>query len=148
GLFLQLLFSADGGGDGAQHPGTGLEALSEGDQDAVKFLLNDMDGLALGIRQLASFIKYKNLTDDIAKFAGQYKRYLPRILDKSHGIEGHNLQTLWKATFESIQDHPDAKTMLGLLCCLEPDNIPKELFLPSDPALATGRLEFCQEEFE
>ncbi|RSL88039.1 hypothetical protein CEP51_001902 [Fusarium floridanum] len=146
-LFLQLLFSADSDGDGTKHPGTSLEALSEGDQDAVKFLLHDMDGLALGIRQLASIIKYRELTD-IANFAGQYKKYLPQILDNSEGIEGHTLQTLWKVTFESIQDKPDAKTMLGLLCCLDPDSIPKELFLPSDRALATGRLEFCQEEFE
>ncbi|RTE84430.1 hypothetical protein BHE90_001017 [Fusarium euwallaceae] len=147
-LFLQLLFSADGDGDGTKHPGTSLEALSKGEQDAVEFLLHDMDGLALGIRQLASLIKWRNLTDNIAKFVGQYKKHLPRMLEKSDGIEGHTLQTLWKVTFESIQDKPDAKTMLGLLCCLDPDSIPKELFLPSDPALATGRLEFCQEEFE
>lgn len=41
-----------------------------------------MDGFALGIQQMASLIKYKNLANKIAEFAEQYTKGPDRTIEK------------------------------------------------------------------
>lgn len=147
-LLLRLLFSEEQGEDGSNDTDLYLESLPQSEKDAVTFLLTDIDGLALGVRQMAALIRHRQLTHDIAKFATIYRKFLPRLIAKGEGIQGHTLSTLWEMTFQSIKNDPNATTMLGIICCLEPDSIQKELFLPSDPRIAEGCLQFCQEEFE
>jgi hypothetical protein len=57
-----------------------LQALPKDDQAAINVLLKEMDGLALGIQQMASLIKYKykSLANKIAKSAEQNKKDLDR----------------------------------------------------------------------
>ena len=146
-LFFRLLFMEKQWGDSLEDTDSYLESLPQSEKDAVAFLLTDIDGLALGVRQMAALIRQRGLTRDIAKFAAMYRKFLPRLISKGEGIQGHKLSTLWEMTFQSIDDI-NSTTMLGVMCCLEPDSISRDLFLPSDPTIAEGCLHFCQEEFE
>ncbi|KAF9769681.1 hypothetical protein IL306_012885 [Fusarium sp. DS 682] len=135
-LFLRLLFKDQ---NSAHRITTTLDDLPEDDQVAVRFLLTEMGGLALGIRQLAAYIDQRNLKNNIAKFASQYKRFFPRIINGPSGFQGHTLRTLWEMSFRDIWAHHE-----------DPQYKNQELylFLPSDKSIASERLHFCQEEFD
>jgi hypothetical protein len=147
-LLFRLLFKEKQWGDSIDDTERYIESLPQSEKDAVAFLLTDIDGLALGVRQMAALIRQMRLTQDIAKFATMYRKFLPRLIAKAEGIQGHKLSTLWEMTFQGIEKEINAATMLGVICCLEPDGISKDLFLPSDLGVADGCLHFCQEEFE
>ncbi|KAK3366626.1 hypothetical protein B0T24DRAFT_681828 [Lasiosphaeria ovina] len=149
-LFLNLLFPQQQQESWSGHDNVTTAEAHLGDEDkaAVQYLLKDMDGLVLGIHQMATLIRYQDLTRDITKFCNRYKKHLPRLLKKQEGIKGHTLATLWAMTFKSVRARPDAWIMLGVLCCVQPDSIPKELFLPDDTEITTGRLAFCADEFD
>jgi hypothetical protein len=150
-LFLQLLFPEEQ--QQQEEPQDNVPAnlthmLTEQDRDALKYLLREMDGLVLGVQQMAALIKADNFTHNIAKFAERYKRHLPRLINMDAGtIKGHTLAKLWDMSFKKVRAEPDACTMMGVLCCLQPDGIPRELFLPSDSSITTGELAFCQDDF-
>ncbi|KAI0441000.1 hypothetical protein F4803DRAFT_524980 [Xylaria telfairii] len=142
-LFLRLIAAPE-----SKEERLSIDQLPETERNAVRFLLTEMDGLALGIHQMAALIESQSLQDDIAKFAGRYKRYLPVILQKQEGIKGHTLSTLWKISFETVRTRPSAFVLLGILSLVQPDEIPKELFLPTDTSTLTSDLAFCTDDFE
>ena len=151
-LFLHLNFRKKD--EAAPTEETTMESpvLPEKEEEALKFLLGELDGLALGIHQMAALIKNRrpSLTRDLAKFVELYKINLSQMVNKDAGIKGHQLTTLWAMTFNTVrddEDNPGAWTMLGILCCLQPDRIPLELFSNLenlDPSLSSGNLSyFC-----
>jgi hypothetical protein len=71
-----------------------------------------------------------------------------RLHEKNDGIEGHTLATLWQMSFEATRSNENAWIVLGILCCLQPDEIPKAVFLPNDSSITTGKLLFCEDEDE
>ncbi|KAI1330538.1 hypothetical protein F5Y16DRAFT_396032 [Xylariaceae sp. FL0255] len=144
-LFLRLLASSD---STSTMRATSIDQLSETEREATRFLLSEMDGLALGIHQMAAIIDSQNLQRNVAKFADRYKRHLPVILRKEDGIKGHTLSTLWKMSFELVRTNRSAMIFLGILSCISPDEIPKKLFLPSDTSALTSDLNFCKDDFE
>lgn len=129
-------------------PGLGSPTFQKREAGAVQFLVGEMDGLALGIQQMAALIKHQELTNNIAKFVEKYKRRLPGMLKNARGVKGHTLATLWKMTFEDIRLRRNVWTMFGIISCLQPDEIPTQLFLPDESVPLTSDLEFCREEFE
>ncbi len=95
------------------------------EDELAKELLESIDGLALGIKQMAFYIASKHLT--ISKYLGQYSKMARYILDRKSGPEErHSLGTLWNIHFENIQNS-NASKLLGILSLAGPDNFPTEL---------------------
>ncbi|KAI0098054.1 hypothetical protein GGR51DRAFT_577299 [Nemania sp. FL0031] len=113
------------------------------EREAVQFLLSDIEGLALGINQMAAMIKSQNHQNNIAKFTARYKRDLPTVLQRQEGIKGHTLSTLWNISFETVRNHPPAFILLGVLSCVQPDEIPKALFQPPNVSTLGSDMAFC-----
>ncbi|KAK8037632.1 TPR-like protein [Apiospora marii] len=152
-LFLRLLHSEDAGGISNRDWTIGMFPKEE--QSAMQFLLSEVDGLALGIQQLAAIIKQREQIHDTANFARYYRQRLPDLIQDDDGIKGHSLATLWKVAFETIksqrkknQRNGNSWIMLGILCCCQPDSIARSLFHLEDDFGAIEELEFCKDEFE
>jgi hypothetical protein len=118
------------------------------EKNAIQYLLTQMDGLVLGIQQIVALIRYQDLAGNIAKFAEKYRKRPQNIHKQSNGIAGHTLATLWELSFASMRANENAWVVLGILCCLQPDEIPKTLFLTDDPLIQKGKLSFCTDEDE
>ncbi len=108
-----------------------FEDISANDQEAANYLLSEMDGIVLGIQQIATFIKFRDQQHDIAGFTSSYRKNPHRIHGKAHGIEGHTLNTLWKMTFDHIKANPSFE-VLGVIACFGADDIPRKLLFSSD----------------
>ncbi|KAK0612447.1 hypothetical protein B0T17DRAFT_407350 [Bombardia bombarda] len=156
-LFMELLGRPEDdqehspAGDLHQHQAgdkKSIDHLSSENRDAVCYLLEQMDGLVLGIHQIAALIRFQDLTDDIAKFADRYKRQPQRLLGKSDGIEGHTLATLWEMSFALISPSKNinAWLVLGIISFLQADEIPTAIFLPTgDVTFLDEELSFCKD---
>ncbi|KIX07673.1 uncharacterized protein Z518_02327 [Rhinocladiella mackenziei CBS 650.93] len=109
----------------------------------TKELLEEVDGLALGIKQMACYIAKKRLT--IPLFREKYTKMAKSIINsKAEGVH-HALGTLWRVQFLDIQD-TSASKLLGLLSLCAPNDIPRELFEVGE-ALETANLAaFCDDE--
>ncbi|KAI1119751.1 amidase signature domain-containing protein [Nemania abortiva] len=145
-LFLQLLSSR--GSEGQINSAPNIQQFPETEREAIRFLLSEMGGLALGIHQLVAIIVSQNLHANVAEFAKRYKRDLPTLLQKEGVIKGHTLSTLWKVSFRSVQANKPALLLLGILCCVSPDDIPKDLLFPSNSSGLVGDLEIFKDESE
>jgi len=96
----------------------------------IKTLLLELDGLALGIEQIAAYISYRQET--IETFLQQYDRDAKRIYANTQGsLAEQSLATVWEVQFEKIRG-THAATVLGILSLLAPESIPISLFIP-DP---------------
>ena len=96
----------------------------------IRKLLLELDGLALGIEQIAAYISYRQET--IESFLQQYERAAKRIYTNTQGSPAEqSLATVWEVQFEKIRG-TNAATVLGILSLLAPDSIPINLFIP-DP---------------
>ncbi|KAI9823783.1 MAG: hypothetical protein M1832_002340 [Thelocarpon impressellum] len=122
------------------------------EREAAVALLRELDGLPLGIRQIAALIKRRGKT--VAKFLDLYRRKAGNTemllgtsktfhFDQDYGLA---LDTVWKMSFEILVTGHDqhAATLLGLMSLLSPDVILTQLFLDeSDGHLA---MNFCHDE--
>jgi hypothetical protein len=98
---------------------------TQSEEEETIELLESIDGLALGIKQMAFYIASKRLT--ISKYREQYSKMARYILDrKISPEERHSLGTLWSVHFHDIQDSGASK-LLGMLSLAGPDNFPIEL---------------------
>jgi len=109
-----------------RHP----QADTIGEQEQTRELLELLDGLALGIKQTASYIASKKWT--IYKFQEQYNKMAKYILEYPSSSAPHTLATCWSIQFDDIQGS-NASKLLGFLSLCAPDNIPCELFELAEP---------------
>ena len=96
------------------------------DDDAVLQLVKSVDGLALGLRQLAALIDCHGLT--IPLFCEKYKRNAHRIRNSARNVQGygHTLDTVWRMSFDQLE--PDTTSLLAIMAFLSPDAISEKLF--------------------
>ncbi|KAI0875938.1 P-loop containing nucleoside triphosphate hydrolase protein [Hypoxylon argillaceum] len=112
-LFNKLRRSRDSTCDVTSQPGE------------VRELLESVDGLALGIKQMAFYIASKRLS--ITRYQEQYSQMTGYILGrKSDPVEKHSLGTLWNIHFQDIHGS-NASKLLGILSLAHPDAFPVEL---------------------
>ncbi|RSM18563.1 hypothetical protein CDV31_002699 [Fusarium ambrosium] len=112
------------------------------DFNETKELLASLDGLALGIKQMAFYIASKGLS--VSKFLDQYDRMAKSVLNRGTPDDRHSLGTLWNMQFEDIKQTNAAK-LLGILSMAGADGFPRELLELNEPPdeEAAGWLEFC-----
>ena len=122
-------------------------ADTDGEVDETKELLEEIDGLALGIKQMASYIAKKRLT--IPQFREKYTKMAKYIINsKVEGVH-HTLGTLWRIQFLDIKENSkEASTLLGLLSFCAPYFIPRALFEPSRALETPNVASFCEDEGE
>lgn len=117
------------------------------DLDKTKELLESIDGLALGIKQMAYYITSKCLS--ISKFLDQYNKMAKYVLNRPTSGDRHSLGTLWNVQFEDIKQTNTAK-LLGILSMAGADGFPRELLeLDETPdEESAGWVEFCADPEE
>ena len=95
-LFLELLFRRQGETTPTEETTTEIPVLPKEEVEALTFLLDELDGLVLGIQQMVALIKNgrPSFTRNLAKFAQRYKNHLYQMVNKNAGIKGHQLTTL------------------------------------------------------
>ncbi|KAK3984313.1 hypothetical protein QBC44DRAFT_388576 [Cladorrhinum sp. PSN332] len=147
-LFMALLEESWDGTEGPDGSERSFDKLEKEEQDAVGCLLEQMDGLPLGIQQIVALIRFKDSADNIAKFADRYKRQLHGFHRDDHLAE-HTLHTLWKGAFNTIQAQRDPWVILGVLSFLRAEGIPEDIFYPTGNNLVLpGALSICHDEDE
>ncbi|RTE83616.1 hypothetical protein BHE90_001798 [Fusarium euwallaceae] len=100
------------------------------DFNETKELLASLDGLALGIKQMAFYIASKGLS--VSKFLDQYDRMAKSVLNRGTPDDRHSLGTLWNMQFEDIKQTNAAK-LLGILSMAGADGFPRELLELDEP---------------
>ncbi|RSL51273.1 hypothetical protein CEP54_011481 [Fusarium duplospermum] len=117
------------------------------DLNETKELLESIDGLALGIKQMAFYIASKGLS--VSKFLDQYNRMAKYVLNGQTPDDRHSLGTLWNMQFEDIKKTNAAK-LLGILSMAGADGFPRELLELDEPPdeEAAGWVEFCADPEE
>jgi len=124
-----------------------INALPTEEKQAVNYVLGEMDGLVLGIQQMAALARFQDTTDNLAKFAQRY-RNKPHSLHEKDVIAGHTLATLWTMSFDEIYKSANAWTLLEALSFMQPDEIPVSIFLLEKSAETPAGLKFCKDEDE
>jgi len=109
----------------------GLTTIPESEIEAAKMLLEKLQGLALGIRQMAAIIKVQDR--GVKYFLERYHSGRERQ-DGSLKLDDYefDLDTVWKASFSDIEERrssgSDAFDVLGIIAFLYPDEIPNDIF--------------------
>ena len=126
-----------------RHP----QADIDNEKEETKELLDLIDGLALGIKQMAFYIASKKLT--IKQFQQKYNKMARYVLEHQSISTSHTLGTLWGVQFEDIRDSNSSK-LLGILSLCGPENIPLELFELEEPMedVAAAWADLCENEAE
>lgn len=110
------------------HPTCNLDA----DEEETKELLESIDGLALGIKQMAFFIGNKKWP--IAKFRKLYTSAYTnhedglkfKFMKERHPAERHSLGALWDVHFQYITGTGAAR-LLGMLSLASSVNFPRQV---------------------
>lgn len=99
-------------------------------------VLESIDGLALGVKQMASYIGTKRMT--MSTFIEQYRNMFKYILGRAAPDDNHSLGTLWSVQFEAIRRSNAAK-LLGILAISGPNSFPTDLLqLEASPSSTGG----------
>lgn len=110
-------------------------SVNEDERAAVDELLEELDGLPLGIRQMGGLIKFKKSTarrflSRYRKDAGHTEKISGRFNSSLDQDYKFTLSTVWKMSFEALKS--DARDtgfqVLGMMALLSPDSIPLDLF--------------------
>ncbi|KAJ4302826.1 hypothetical protein N0V90_001717 [Kalmusia sp. IMI 367209] len=121
-----------------------------GEKAETEELLEHIDFLTLGVKQMASYVGSKKLK--IKDFKKKYDITAKNILDHQAPSTTHTLGTLWNVQFEDTKKSEDsfASDLLGLLSLCHADAIPHQLFELDDPLNDGNVAGFCQyiEDFE
>ncbi|RSL52715.1 hypothetical protein CEP53_008003 [Fusarium sp. AF-6] len=112
------------------------------DLNETKELLESIDGLALGIKQMAFYIVLTRVS--VSELLDKYNRMPKFVLNRQTPDDRHSLGTLWNMQFEDIKQTNAAK-LLGILFMAGADGFPQELLELNEPPdeEAAGWLEFC-----
>ena len=110
-------------------------------------LVHQLDGLVLGIKQVATYIGQSQWT--IRKYWEKYNIMAQEILRHQTAATSQTLDTAWNVEFEDLQrNNPDAIKLLSIVCLIHPDNIPIELFVADDDEqdVVEAAYEICEYE--
>jgi predicted ATPase len=133
-------------GDQVLHSLTGTEPNTEEEKDASLEISRNIDGLALTLMQVSSFIRNRGYT--YQEFATMYKKATEKILARSEipAEYSYTSLTTWDMSLERLS--PEAKSLLNLLAFFDPDLIPERLITDTKAKLNEPSLEFLFDEFE
>lgn len=127
--------------------------VPDSEAEAARSLLLKLQGLALGIRQMAALIKVKG--KGVEHFLGRYKK--GRVTNEGSKLDDYqfSLDTVWKESFSAVrkglsdEENPhDGFHLLGVIVFLSPDEIPNEIFTGYNADTYPSQLSFCQDEQE
>lgn len=120
-------------------------------REAASKILWHMDGLVLGIQQLAALINHWGQSRKLSTFLKSYEQY-PHKWHEQNMEEGarHTLQTLWGLTLQELKkdEFSNAAKILGIICCLNPSSIDIKLFYGKDNSQTPEALRFCDSDIE
>jgi tetratricopeptide (TPR) repeat protein len=115
---------------------------------AAKNLLEELEGLALAIQQAAILIQDSTIGGPtIVKTYELFKEKVRTLPDRHRSVRSPSetaLDALWDMSFKALSPH--ARTLLGVLAWLSPDNIQVELFLPRTQKALDIALSFCRQD--
>lgn len=144
-----MLFSKQEGADCILKLAGGTRSVPK-DLDAALELSNSLDGLPLGVSQIAGFTVQNRLSLEAA--AELYQRRKREIQqDPRYTAYKPNISTVWEMQFQSLKKGSPARTILGVLVYLLPDAIPDSLFRVQSTSIAADiwdRLRFCNDIME
>lgn len=120
---------------------------------SAKGLSAEVEGLPLGIRQLAALMRTQRtpLTKFLSLYRADKHRYHSGIPGRSGNIDEKRLDTNWLPTFNSLQELPNCRSLLGILSLLEHTDIPEKIFNHWDNSVSRVTdplLDFCKLENE
>lgn len=102
------------------------EQLTKEEINSANELSKKLSGHALAISQMAGLIHRRSWS--ISEFVRLYNQQP----DKMHGVFGNSsINALWDISFKSLD--PESRIILGIICFLEPDQIPEALFEYKSP---------------
>lgn len=118
---------------------------SKEDKEDLEFVLQELDGLALGIKQVATFTHDAQWT--LKKFREKYLSMASQVLSQGDTAK-HTLANAWNVQFEELKERePRAHYMLGILSLLNADSIPIDILSAAAP-MPEGPYEFFEDEDE
>lgn len=121
--------------------------VGENEEKAAKELASKLNGHALAIDQMTALIHYRGWS--IANFNISYDKHTKAIhrTHRSSRPKDYDffLDTVWDMSFQSL-DISGSK-LLGMLCLMSPDSIPRQVLLQSDGFEFPNSLEFCTDDF-
>jgi hypothetical protein len=112
-------------------------SICNDDLTSATQLSSTLGGHALAISQMAGFIHRRSWS--IPEFLNVYEKQANRFQWLG------NLDFLWRLSFESLSG--PASNLLAILCLLDPDAMPQELFELNDSIHVPKSLGFAQDEF-
>ena len=128
--------------------------MSDVEKAAAKTLLERTGGLPLAIYHAARLILNTNIglkrasgrgDDTIHGFLELFGEMAARLPPRQTGDRDplvKSLDTIWSIAFGALSE--DARAILSVLALVSPDVILIDLFLPSDQARLTDKLDFCR----
>ncbi|KAJ5710647.1 hypothetical protein N7488_004803 [Penicillium malachiteum] len=124
-----------------------LRVNPKANRASAEALVAKLDGLPLGINQMAALMRSQRMSVD--KFLQNYlenEEYLHGQTKTGAMHSGYNksINTVWDLSFQSLSG--DAKTLLGIMCLISPDSIPRELLVESPKDKIPHSLRFCFDE--
>jgi predicted ATPase len=125
---------------------TGTNPVTDEEKDASMEICRQVDGLALTLQQISSFIRNRGFT--YQEFVALYKKAAEKILSRSEIPADYSYTSLttWDISLEQLS--PEAKVLLNLLAFFDPDLIPERLIVDTKAKLNEPSLEFLFDEFE
>ena len=129
-----------------------LTTVEEAEIEAARLLLAKLQGLALGIRQMAALIKVKG--KGVAHFLNRYRKGRIRD-DGSSKLDDYSfsLDTIWQTAFNTLkkkgaQQKGYGFQLLGVMTYFSPDCIPNIMYNGAKLGEVPASLSFCKDEDE
>lgn len=128
------------------------EASSQQDLDSARELSGLLGGLPLGLAIMAMQIRRYKMS--MTQFVEFYRENNSRLHDSDRKINldpfySHDLATVYKITFEELNNAPSqASTLMRVICLLSPEKVPLGMFRPREKKLLPPRLFFCHSLWE
>ncbi|RMD44487.1 hypothetical protein DV735_g657, partial [Chaetothyriales sp. CBS 134920] len=104
-----------------------LDVNDSREKEAIDKLVTLLDGLALGIKQIASYIGSKKLTVD--QYLTRYESMPRTLLSAEDSKESQTLAKAWTVEFKDFQENAvHTSQILSILSLISAHKIPMELF--------------------
>ncbi|KAF2229279.1 hypothetical protein EV356DRAFT_580965 [Viridothelium virens] len=120
------------------------EAQLDDEPEEAKEILHELGGLPLGIELYSAYIGFRHYT--LRQFLNKQDKVARQVLKTDAATEtSHSLASVWEMHFEAIMNS-NASQLLGVMSLISPDDIPVELFQPTDENVVTSFTSFCVDE--
>lgn len=131
--------------------------LPEDEVAALQKLVKSVDGLPLGIQQVAFLMQSHELS--VPEFLAYYERNSRQMLkdvdiaedydrDQSRAVGSeHILDNVWRMSFNALKTNETS--LIGIMAFLSPDIIPITVFQVGEKVVSVPSIiNFCQEEYK